>query len=213
MSSVEIVALSLDNEWAFVKHDSKIFLFRPPYLSSNQMEVNEKVVDNALQLKIFKEYKHSFNNMREAIDFLQDQYIELAKKLGVNVPSVDDLKKFLNYTSDEDLMDYLKRAKNEFIPKGNFDIAETIAIDMLGLMRENKDINNMAMDILQEILKVREDKKKIIQMAVEERQMKWKARYSNTFGKFSLESVFKRAEKVQADRQIWQMEEEIDKAA
>jgi hypothetical protein len=213
MSSVEIIALSLDNEWAFVKHDNKILLFRPPYLSSNQMEVNEKVVDNALQLNIFKEYKHSFNSMREAIDFLQDQYIELAKKLGVNEPSQDDLKDFLNYASDEDLIDYLKRAKNEFIPKGSYDIAETIAIDMLGLMRENKDIKNMAIDILEEVLKVREDKKRIMQMVDEEMQMKWKARYSNTFGKFSSESVFKCAKKVHADRQIWQMEKEIDKAA
>lgn len=212
MSSIEIIALSLDNEWAFVKHDNKIFLFRPPYLPSNQMEVSEKIVDNALQLKVFKEYKYSFNNMREVINFLQDQYIGLAKKLGVNEPSQDDLKDFLNYASDEDLIDYLKRAKNEFIPK-NLDIAETIAIDMLGLMRENKDIKNMAIDILEKVLKVREDKKKVMQMVVEERQMKWKARYTNTFGKFSSESVFKRAEKVHADRQIWQIEKEIDKAA
>jgi len=200
MSSVEIIALSLDNEWAFVKHDSNIFLFRPPYLSSNQMEVNEKVVDNALQLKIFKEYKYSFNSIREAIDFLQDQYIELAKKLGVNEPSEDDLKEFLNYTSDEDLMDYLKRAKSEFIPKGNFDIAETIAIDVIALGKENRNINNLAIDIWQEIQKLRENKDRIMQMAIEEKQQYWKSKFSDAIKGYPLEYVVEYATQVRKEQ-------------
>jgi hypothetical protein len=186
---VAMIAISTDNTSAFIVNDGKLLLLTPPYLASDQIEVTENDIDKALQLDQFKECDHKFDNIKEAINFLENQYIEMLKRFGVVKSSTENFKELLKYADEGVYINYLKRTKNELIPNRKFDIAEAIAIDIMDLNKENPDIKNMANDILQKIRKLRY----------------WKTRYQNLLNKFPLESVIERTEQVQTDEQIYQI--------
>jgi len=211
-NDVAMTAISVDNASAFIVNDGKLLLLTPPYLASDQIEVTENDIDRALQLDQFKECDHKFDNMKEVISFLENQYIEMSKRLEGVKPSTENFKELLKYADEDVYINYLKRTKNELIPNGKFDIAETIARDIMDLNKGNPDIENMALDILREIMSKRNEKSESTQIG-NELKLSWSIKYPNLTSKYLLESVVKCAEKVQADRQIWQMEEERDKAA
>ncbi len=82
------------------------------------------------------------------IQFLKDKYVKSLKNSGIDLPSSDQLKELLKYATDDILIKYLEKADKELIPKGRFDIANSMALDIFNLRRENTKISYMAMDIV-----------------------------------------------------------------
>jgi len=135
-------------------------------------------IDKALQLDQFKECDHKFDNIKEAISFLENQYIEMLKGFGVVKPSTENFKELLKYADEDVYINYLERIKNELIPNKKFGIAKIIATDIRDLSNENSDIKNMAKDIL------------------------WEIKYPNLPSNYPLRTVVRHAEQVQVDGQI-----------
>jgi len=237
-----MIAISMDNTSAFIVNDEKLLLLTPPYLASDQIEVTENDIDKVLQLDQFKECDYKFNNMKEAISFLENRYldnvkfkrerthrlsptiddvtvcrnrpvclsqysfhqdlglnltlsryIEMLKGFGVVEPSTENFKELLKYADEDVYINYLKRTKNELIPKMKFDIAETIASDIMDLNKGNPDIKNMASDILREITK-----------------LNWPIKYPNATAKFSQGKIEIHSRQIGEEKRVFNI---ADKAA
>ena len=203
---IEVIAIAPNDGWAFIKkEDSRIFLLRPPYTSSDQIEASEKDLENAIHLHGFEECAHSFSNIKEVIRFLKDKYVEAMKNLGVELPSLDDLKELLKYASDDILLEFLEKAERDLIPRGKLDVAISIALDIMKLekARANPKICSMAVAILEECNQKKREKEELSETLMEENQRKtWGERFPNAVDKYSEEYINHCKESVRTRRQL-----------
>lgn len=146
----KIIAAAPDDGWGFVSEEEKIFLLRPPYTSSDKIEVSMKVVESAIHIRGFEEYDISLDTINEVVRSLKEIYIESKRRQGIDPPSSEHLKEFLKYAADDVLLGYLNRANDELIPEGKFDAAGAIASDLLDLenVRNNAEMLSMGLGIL-----------------------------------------------------------------
>jgi hypothetical protein len=114
------------------------------------MDVVEKDLENAVDKYGFLECDHAFNNLSETIGFLNEKFIEEMKRKGISLPDKDQLKELLEYATEEILLGYLEKAEREFIPHGNLDAAEWIALALLPLkqVKQNDVIYQKTLNIL-----------------------------------------------------------------
>ena len=206
---VAMIAISTDNTSAFIVNDGKLLLLTPPYLASDQIEVTENDIGKALQLAQFKECDHKFDNMKEAISFLENQYIEMLKGFGDVKPSTENFKELLKYADEDVYINYLKRTKNELIPNRKFDIAGAIAIDIMDLNKGNPDIKNMALDILREIMNKRNEKPESKQI-MSEIKLSWSIKYRYAIKKFPQEKIETHSRRIGEEKRVFNI---VDKAA
>lgn len=154
---VRAIAIAPHDGWAFIVKEEKIFLLRPPYVPSDLDEVSEKVVENAVGTYGFEECDITFDSIDEVIRFLKDQFVKSRKDLGIEVPSSKELRKLLEYASDNVLLEYLRRAEEELIPERKLRAAESIASDLMKLeqVRNSPEMKRMATRILEKCKKDR----------------------------------------------------------
>ncbi|MEK7400055.1 MAG: hypothetical protein AAB116_24185, partial [Candidatus Poribacteria bacterium] len=115
-------------------------------------------------------YDMDFADLESAVEYLGTKYIELLEKRGVKTPSADELKELLEDADDEILLEYLQRTRDELIPNGDLDTAETVIADIRALGRNNVEINRMASDVLREIPKKRESIRNSIMSELKNRE-------------------------------------------
>lgn len=203
---IEVIAIAPNDGWAFIKkEDSKIFLLRPPYTSSDQIEASEKDLENAIHLHGFDECAHSFSNIKEVIRFLKDKYVEAMKNLGIELPSLDDLKELLKYASDDILLEFLEKAEKDLIPRGKLDVAISIALDIMKLekARANPKICSMAVAILEECNQKKREKEELSETLMEESQREtWEDRFPNAANKYSVAAMIRYKESIRDKGQI-----------
>lgn len=205
---INVIAMAPCDGWAFITKEKKIFLLRPPYVSSNLSEVSEKVVENSIGKYGFKECDLTFDNMGEVIRFVKDQFIESRKILGIKVPSHDELKDLLKYFDDDVLQEYLRRAQEELIPEGKLDAAESIALEIMKLERvkDNPRMQEMAVDILEKCKQKRkglEELKNEIAINVEET---WKDRFPRAVKRYTVDFIAGYRKSIQKRGQLLPME-------
>lgn len=149
--STRIIALAPHDGWAFIVQEEKIFLLRPPYIPSRLKEVSDKVVENAVCKYGFEECDIVFDSINDVITFLKDQVVESRKALGIPVPSSEELRKLLEYASNDILLEYLRRAEEELIPEEKFEVAESIALDLMKLeqVKNSPEMKKKARKILE----------------------------------------------------------------
>lgn len=154
---IKIIAIAPHDGWAFIEKQRKIFLLEPPYESANGSEASEKVVENAVGKYGFEECDIAFCSMREAIEYIKDQFIKSRNDLGIEAPSAEELNDLLKYLEDDVLLEYLRRAREDLVPEGKFDAAEAIALDVLKLEKTkyNPEMQKAAMGILENCQKRR----------------------------------------------------------
>ncbi len=187
---IKVIAIAPNDGWAFIIQEDKIFLLRPPYVASNQIEVSEKDVENALHLHGFEECNLDFNSLREVVEFLKNKYIESMKNQGTGLPSSEQLRELLKYAPDDVLLQYLKRAEEELIPEGKLNAAESIALELMKLdnVKENHEMYKMAMGVLEKSKRQKREMEELAIAKIEENQRKtWKDRFPNAMGKYSVE--------------------------
>ncbi len=199
---VKIIAVAPNSGWAFVTIEDKLFLFRPPYYPSNQIEATERDIEIASKLHIFNECDHDFNDIDSAIAFLNKQYVELIKKSGIDEPSADDLKEILKSFDDDTLLEYLGRTKNELIPNGKLDTAATVVADIMELGRENAYISKMAGDVIREIQKKRKESEELLTNIKQNQQKQdWQTKFPNAVKKHP--SIDNLAEYISEKKQVF----------
>jgi len=204
----KIIAAAPDDGWGFVSEEEKIFLLRPPYTSSDKIEVSMKVVENAIHIRGFEEYDITLNTVNEVVRSLKEMYIESKRRQGIDPPSSEQLKEFLKYATDDVLFGYLNRANDELIPEGKLDAAEAIASDLLDLenVRNNTDMSHIATDILKKCSQERKSRKQSIHdLLSSDSQRTWADKYPHATAIYSVDSINERQKLISARGQMMPM--------
>ena len=152
-TEIKIIAIDLDNGWEFISKDGKTFLLRPPYTSSNQIEVSREFVENAIHLQGFEECDIPIVDINEAIEYLKEKYIESKRDQDIGLPSSEQLIELLEYADDIVLFEYLNRIKRDLIPEGKLDTAGFIVSELAKLeqVKSNPEMWRMVMEIIEGI--------------------------------------------------------------
>jgi len=189
---IEVIAIAPNDGWAFIVKGEEIFLLRPPYVSSNLIEVTEKDVENALHLYGFEECNFSFNSLKEVIEFLKNEYIESMRNQNIALPSSEQLRGLLKYATDDVLLRYLEKAEKELIPQRKLAAAESIALELMKLekVRGNREMHNKAVGILEKCRQKRVDG--LANKILENQQEAMKDKYPNAVRKYPVESIWDR---------------------
>ena len=200
----KIIAAAPDDGWGFVSEEEKIFLLRPPYTSSDKIEVSMKVVENAIHIRGFEEYDITLDTINEVVRSLKEMYIESKRKQGIDPPSSEKLKEFLKYATDDVLLEYLNRAYNELIPEGKLDLAESMASDLLELenVQNNTEMLSMGLDILKKCIHERKSRKQSIQDLFSDPQRTWANKYPHATAIYSIDSINERQKLISSRGQI-----------
>lgn len=203
---IKIIAIAPNDGWGFIVREEKIFLLRPPYVSSNQIEVSEKDVENAIHLHGFEECDITLNTVNEMVRFLKEKYIESKKNQGIDLPSSEQLRELLKYATDDVLLEYLNKAKRELIPEGKLDVAESIALELMKLekVRNNPEMHEMARDVLE---KSKQERKRLKELAITSIDPKetWKNRFPTAMDRYPIDSVIEHQKVISARGQLLPM--------
>jgi hypothetical protein len=205
---IKIIAIAPNDGWAFIVKEGKIFLLRPPYTSSNQIEVSRRVVENAIHLHGFEECDITLSSVNEVVRFLKEAYIELKKKQGVSLPSSEQLRELLKYATDDVLLEYLTKAKRELIPEGELDAAESIALELMKLekVKKNPEMGELGLDILE---KCNQERKRMKELAIgmsNNLKDTWAIRFPDAVGRYPIDSIIKRQKVISARGHLLPME-------
>lgn len=201
---IKIIAIAPNDGWAFIEKEDKIFLLRPPYAFSNHLiQATQRDVENALHLHGFEECEFGFDDMKEVIAFLKEEYVKAMKERGIALPSLDELKELLKYASDETLLEYLEKAEKELISRGKFDAANSIALDVMKLQRENPEIHNMAIRVLEKCCQKKREMEELEASIIEENERStWEDRFPNAAKKYSVDAMVRYKESIRDKGQI-----------
>ena len=129
-TKIKIIAIAPDDGWGFISKDGKTFLLRPPYVSSDQIEVSMEFVENAIHLQGFEECDIPLADVNEAIEYLKQGYIESKRDQGIDVPSSKQLQELLKYADTGMLCDWLIRIERDLIPEGKLETAGFIVSEL-----------------------------------------------------------------------------------
>lgn len=201
---VKVIVIAPNDGWAFIAKEEKIFLLRPPYISSNQIEVSKKTVENAIHLHGFEECDFTFSGMNELVRFLKEEYIKSKENQGINLPSSKQLKELLKYATDDVLLEYLSRAQRELIPEGKLDAAESIAVELMKLdrVRGNPEMLEQAIYILEKYRQEAERREKLTTEISNNIKKTWGTRFRWAAGRYSVASMIGHQKLVSTRRQL-----------
>lgn len=193
---IKIIAIAPHDGWTFIVEEKKIFLLRPPYVFSNRIEVSKKDVKKAIYLYGFEETNVILDNINEVVRFLKEEYIKSKENQGIDLPSSKQLRRLLKYATDDILLKYINRAKKELIPKGNFEAAEFIALELIKLekVKNNPNLLDMTGKIIQKCSQERRRIKKLESEILKNRKETWKERFPNASKKYPDDSIIEYSE-------------------
>ena len=188
---IKIIAISPNDGWAFITIKDKIFLLRPPYITSNQIGVSEKDVENAIYIHGFENCNITHDNIKSVIRFLKEQYIESKKKQNISLPTSEQLRELLKYATDDILFKYLERIERELILQGKFYEAKSIALELMELskVKNNTEMVEMVMTIFKECKNGEHEKEKIAMNILDDGNQNYGAKFPNAVKHYSLEVI------------------------
>lgn len=188
---IKIIAIAPNDGWGFIEKEEKISLLRPPYTSSNLIEVSRKEVENAIHLHGFEECDISLNGINEAVKFLKEKYIESKETQGIDLPSSKQLRELLKYATDDVLLEYLSKAQRELIPEGKLDAAESIALELMKLesVNDNPEMREKGIDILEKCSQGRKRVKELEFGISNKQQETWRDRFPYVVDIYSIDSI------------------------
>ncbi|RCV63136.1 hypothetical protein C5S53_15435 [Methanophagales archaeon] len=204
---IKIMATAPNDGWGFIEKEEKLFLLRPPYTTSDLIEVTIKDLSKAIHSYGFEECAISLNSMHEVVKFLKEAYIETKKTQGIELPSFEKLREGLKYATDDVLLEYLKRAKSELIPEGKFDAAESVTIDLMKLERvmTNLEMQKMAIAILENCKEERERLRDLENQIRDNQEETWKARFLGVVSIYPIDAIKKHQKAIAENGQILPM--------
>jgi len=202
---IKIVAIAPNDGLAFIVKQDRIFLLRPPYLSSNQIEVSEEAVKKAVGSLGFEKCSVAFNSISKVVRYLKEEYIRSMKNQRINLPPTEKLKDILKYATDDILLEYLNKAMNELVPQGKVDVAASLAFDLVRLekVKNNPEMLRMAVEIL-EVWNQRKLKKE--KMVSNELKKSWATKFPNAVKRYSVRGIVKRQQAISKRGQLFHVD-------
>jgi hypothetical protein len=202
---IKIIAIAPKDGWGFIEKEEKLFLLRPPYTTSDQIEVSIKDLSKAIHSYGFEECAISLNSISETVKLLKEAYIKSKKNQDIELPSFEKLREGLKYAGGNDLLAYLTDAQEELIPEGKFDGAEAIASELLKLevVRKNPKLHKMAIEIIDKCIQERKRRREFMfETNLEEPIMK---KFPYAAAKYTVDSIIQRKKETTANGQLLQI--------
>ncbi len=199
------MATAPNDGWGFIEKEEKLFLLRPPYTTSDQIEVTIKDLSKAIHSYGFEECAISLNSINETVKFLKEAYIETKKTQGIELPSFEKLREGLKYATDDVLLEYLKKAEKELIPEGKQDAAEAIALELMKLEKVKNDpgMLDMCRDILEKCSQARRRRKEELASEISNNQEEtWKDKFPDVVATYPLGVIINHQKKIAERGQI-----------
>lgn len=172
---IQLVAYAPRDAWGFCAMEGNTFVVRPPFRSSDLIQVSQSTVRMALRSPGFEECSMKFGNLAALVHFLKDEYLEMKKARKTDLPTREELRELLEDASDSILAGYLKKANLELVPRGRLDAAETIVDELMRLerVRQNPELANLCLEVLLECCRQRNSLPGLRHAISRDRQESW----------------------------------------
>lgn len=150
---IEIVAVSYEDGWAYVRLEEGLCLIHPPYHRSGAIPADERTIEKAVGTLGFSVLAREFQSWHELVSFLHDGVAEARRQCGREVAEAAPGKEFLRLAPVEDLSHFLDRVESELIPQGKLEHAENILLAMLTTpeAQDHRDITIRAAQLMQTV--------------------------------------------------------------
>ncbi len=112
---LDLLAVSFEDGWAFVKRGTRILLTQPPYLGSNLSWVDETTVEKAISQYGFVTANESFEDWSTLVSFLKEKFVAARRKLGLE--GAAHIEELLEHAPNYILRDYLQRVEEQLLPR------------------------------------------------------------------------------------------------
>lgn len=147
---ISLLAVALEDGWAFVGRDEEVLLVRPPYRQWSTSTVSESIVERAIQIHGFVPMKKDFTDWSSLVAFLKVQLVEARKNQGDTLPDSAKIRELVQHAPKPILEGYLDRIQSELLPhyewRASFDLLTTL-ID-LDIVKNNADLRQRTIDLL-----------------------------------------------------------------
>lgn len=134
-----VEALSPAEGVGIVRVGKTLRLVRPPYRLSDAPQIPDDELKIAVLKHDFFASDKRFDSWREVIDFLNNEVLEVRKRLGRDVPDAVNALEVLEVAPDEVLRRFLDRVENELIPERLFDSSEAFLVAFLASTASTRD--------------------------------------------------------------------------
>jgi hypothetical protein len=148
---LELVAISREDGWAYVRTDTGIRLVRPPYAQWSTTPVSEAAVEPAILNHGFTSVQRQFSQWKEVIEYLNGEICAARDATGQQLPENGLGEQMLAFAPDDILMGFLERVDRELLPNGEWRSAEKILMAMLKLerIRQNMELGERTVVLLE----------------------------------------------------------------
>ena len=150
---IEIVAVSHEDGWAYVRLEGGLYLIHPPYHSSGAVPADEGAVEKAVGTLGFSVSELKFQSWHELASFLHDGVAEARRQHGREVAEAAPGKEFLRLAPVEDLSHFLDGIEGELIPQRRLEHAENVLLAMLNTpeVQEHRDLMARAAQLMRTV--------------------------------------------------------------
>jgi hypothetical protein len=154
---LELLAMALEDGWAYVRSDDEIRLVRPPYTRRSSWIVSREAVNDALSRQGFVRppaERREFAGWRELIAFLEEQIVAARRIAGAAALEDGIGEQLLDFAPPEVLRRFVERVRVELIPGCKWEHAENVLLKMLSLrsFREAPGLSEEAVGLLQQVV-------------------------------------------------------------
>lgn len=116
---------------AFLQVDDGIIYFvSPPYRLDNRPDVDENVVENAVNKHGFVSSKKQFQDWPSVILYLKAKFRDTWENRKFELTKSEALRQIIQEASEDTIEGYLDRIENEFIPQRNLEHALNVLLDI-----------------------------------------------------------------------------------
>lgn len=206
--TIEILAYAKNDGWAFFLEENKLFLIRPPYIDTNLIKVQYNDLEKAVNMLGFERCNIKHGSISEVVKFLKKSYIDSMKSKKLLLSSSGELRKLLNYANENILAKYFEKIENELMSKGEFNVALTMAIDLMKLekVRENNTLLDSAIKIIQECEYRKKELEKFEIIGTEQDYNKnLEKMFPYAIGKYSAPAIIESVKKTKERGQLLQL--------
>jgi hypothetical protein len=196
---IKVIALAIDEGWAFIKTDERTYLLKPPYEDTNCNDISPEITEKAISSYGFEGCDIDFNSLSDVVSFLKGRYIESKKRQTGQLPSEKDILRLLDFIDESIILEYLERAEQELISKGRFDEAEALILKL----KENVNLNtnNNLKDTIDRLYIICDSEKKKFREIVEEKKRIWPSKFPHLC--YPFEHVIEFQRRASIERQIF----------
>lgn len=153
----KILAIAVNDGWAYIKIKDQILLIKPPYAPAFTEKVTKEDVERAILLSGFEKVKVNFESLEDAIQYIKDEFVSYKKVNDIKIPSNSEIKEVLQYAPKNIIENFLDRVETQLISEHKFQFASRILNDILELpiTMSDKELKSRAEKISQKCIKKR----------------------------------------------------------